>query len=97
MNLAAKSCLPPSDTLRINFTKSGQCTVRLGMSSKRHRRFHSSQNRWLCNEQKGFGVYFDFNLKGLVPALVVMAVLSLFGIWKLVSIVAWIASHLRWE
>jgi len=42
-------------------------------------------------------MYFDFNLKGLIPALVVMAILSVFGVWKLASLVAWVASHLRWE
>ena len=41
-------------------------------------------------------MYFDFNLKGLIPALVVMAILSVVGLWKAAEVAIWVASHLRW-
>lgn len=41
-------------------------------------------------------MYFDFNLKGLIPALVVMAILSVVGLWKAAEVAIWALSHIRW-
>lgn len=35
-------------------------------------------------------------LDGLGPLLVVLGVLALFGVWKVLEIVIWLASGLRW-
>lgn len=37
----------------------------------------------------------EFNLKGLVPLLLIMATLSVMGIWKLVEIIIWLFNHVR--
>ena len=41
-------------------------------------------------------MYFDFNLKGLIQVLVVMAILSVAGLCKVADVAIWVASHLRW-
>jgi hypothetical protein len=35
------------------------------------------------------------DLRGLVPLFIGMTVLAVFGLWKLVEIVAWIVTHVR--
>jgi len=37
----------------------------------------------------------DIDLRGLVPLFIGMIVLSVFGLWKLVEIVVWIVTHVR--
>lgn len=37
----------------------------------------------------------EMNLRGLVPVFVGMTVLSVLGIWKLVEVIAWLFSHIR--
>ena len=32
-------------------------------------------------------MYFNFDLKGLIPALLVMTVFSIIGIWKLIEVI----------
>lgn len=38
---------------------------------------------------------FDFDLRGLIPALLIMTVFSIMGIWKLIEIIIWLINHIR--
>lgn len=38
---------------------------------------------------------FDLNLRGLIPLLLIMATLSVLGIYKLVEIIIWLFNHVR--
>jgi hypothetical protein len=40
-------------------------------------------------------MYFNFDLKGLIPALLVMTVFSIIGIWKLIEVIIWLINHVR--
>lgn len=37
----------------------------------------------------------EFNLKGLVPLLIIMLILSVIGIWKLIEVIVWLINHIR--
>jgi hypothetical protein len=40
-------------------------------------------------------MYFNFDLKGLIPALLVITVFSIIGIWKLIEVIIWLINHVR--
>lgn len=37
----------------------------------------------------------EFNLKGLVPLVLIMATLSVIGIWKLIEVIIWLFNHVK--
>lgn len=40
-------------------------------------------------------MYFNFDLRGLIPVLLIMTVLSLVGIYKLIEVIIWLFNHVR--
>lgn len=40
-------------------------------------------------------MYFNFDLRGLIPLLLIMLTLSVIGIWKLVEVIIWLINHVR--
>lgn len=40
-------------------------------------------------------MYFNFDLRGLIPVLLIMTVLSVVGIYKLIEVIIWLFNHVR--
>lgn len=40
-------------------------------------------------------MYFNFDLRGLVPTLSIIAIFSIMGIWKMVEIIVWLINHIK--
>lgn len=40
-------------------------------------------------------MYLNFDLRGLIPVLLIMTVLSLVGIYKLIEVIIWLFNHVR--